>query len=147
MTLNDLRSQGRLRPHRTSRSEVDDLLRLADRGIADAQVPGVSADGRFMMAYDAALSLAGIPLHCAGFRTDGPRHHQTTFAALPIVMGAEMSEAASYFDACRAKRNTSAYDRGGRTSDSEVEELVGEALAFRERVLAWLRANHPALCP
>jgi len=145
MTLRDLQNQGRLRPHRTNREEVDELFQLAERGLADAQVPGVSADGRFMMAYDAAMALATIPLHCGGFRTDGTRHHQTTFAALPLMMGAEISEVASYFDACRAKRNASAYDRGGQTSDSEVEELIDEVVGFRETTIVWLRANYPAL--
>jgi hypothetical protein len=121
------------------------LLQLAERGLADAQVPGVSADGRFMMTYDAAMALATIPLHCAGFMTDGTRHHRTTFAALPLIMGGEISDLAYYFDACRTKRNASAYDRSGQASESEVEELIGEVAGFLEKVIAWLKAHHPNL--
>lgn len=124
---------------------MDELFRLAERGFADAQVSGVSADGRFMMAYDAALALATIPLHCAGLRTDGTGHHQTTFSALPFVVDAELAEVAAYFDGCRAKRNTSVYDRGGRTSEAEVEEILAAVAELRERVLGWLRASHPEL--
>jgi hypothetical protein len=98
MTLNDLRRQGRLRPHKTSRKEVDDLLRLAERDLGDAQVPGVSTDRRFMIAYEAAVALATIPLHAAGFRTEGTGHHQTTFLALPLVMGVENSDLADHLD-------------------------------------------------
>lgn len=145
MTLNDLQSQGRLRPHKTSRKEVDDLLRLADRDLGDAQVPGVTTDRRFMIAYEAAGALATIPLHGAGFRTEGAGHHQTTFLALPLVMGAELSDLADYFDTCRTKRNAGAYDRSGQTSESEVEELLGEVACFREKVIAWLKAHHPEL--
>jgi hypothetical protein len=86
MTLNDLQRQGRLRPHRTSRREISDLLRLTERELLDAGVPGVSADRRFMIAYEAAVALATIPLNAAGFRTEGAGHHQTTFLALPLVM-------------------------------------------------------------
>ncbi len=140
-----MQRQGRLRPHKTSRQEVDELFRLAERGLADAQVSGVSANGRFMMAYDAGLALATIPLYCAGFRTDGTGHHQTTSAALPLAVDAELAEVAAYFDGCRAKRNTSAYDRGGRTSEAEVEEIIAAVAELRERVLAWLSASHPGL--
>ena len=143
--MNDLQVQGRLRPHRTSRKEIDDLLRLAERNLGDARVAVVSSDRPFMIAYEAAVALATIPLHAAGFRTDGTGHHQTTFLALPLVMGGEFADLADYFDTCRTKRNVSAYDRTGGTSETEVEELLGEVAAFREIVLTWLKASHPQL--
>ena len=145
MTLNDLRSQGRLRPHKTSRKEVDDLLRLAERDLGDARVAGVSTDRRFMIAYEAAVALATIPLHSAGFRTEGPGHHQTTFLAPPLVVGAELSDLAGYLDTCRTKRNASAYDRSGQVSETEATELYREAIKLREVVESWLRINHPKL--
>jgi len=92
MTLNDLRAQGRLRPHRTSRRELDDLLRLAERDLVDASIAGLSTDRRFMIAYEAAVALATIPLYASGFRTEGTGHHQTTFVALPLVMGDEFAD-------------------------------------------------------
>lgn len=55
------RTEGRLRPHQTSPTEIDDLLRVAARGVADAHVSGVSSDRRSLIAYDAALTLATIP--------------------------------------------------------------------------------------
>jgi len=70
--LSELQALGRLRPHKTSRREVDDLLRLAERDLGDARVEGVSTDRRFMITYEAAVALATIPLHCAGLRTDRP---------------------------------------------------------------------------
>jgi hypothetical protein len=145
MTLNDLQSQGRLRPHKTSGKEVDDLLRLAERDLRDARVAGVSTDRRFMIAYEAAVALATIPLHGAGFRTEGAGHHQTTFLALPLVMGTELSDLADYFDTCRTKRNASAYDRSGQVSETEATELFREAMKFKEVVESWLRINHPKL--
>ena len=143
MSLSELQALGRLRPHKTSRREVDDLLRLAERDLGDARVEGVSTDRRFMITYEAAVALATIPLHCAGLRTDGTGHHQTTFLALPFVMGAEFAELAAYFDSCRTKRNLSAYDRTGGTSETEVEEILREVASFREKILAWLKAYHP----
>jgi hypothetical protein len=60
-------------------------------------------------------------------------------------MGEDMSEPASYFDACRTKRNLSAYDRTGGTSETEVEDILAAVAELRERVLAWLKAKHPEL--
>lgn len=106
---------------------------------------GLSTDRRFMIAYEAAVALATIPLAASGFRTEGAGHHQTTFLALPLVMGETLSDLASYLDACRTKRNASAYDRTGSTWLKEVEEPLGEVVAFREAVLASLKAHHPRL--
>lgn len=143
--MNDLRAQGRLRPHRTSRREVDDLLQLAERDLADAGVAAISADRRFMTGYEAAVALATIPVYAEGYRTEGIGHHQTTFLAVSMVMGDEASDLADYFDTCRTKRNATAYDRVGSTSEMEVEELVDAVGTFREMVQEWLKANHPGL--
>jgi hypothetical protein len=98
-----------------------------------------------MIAYEAAIALATIPLAASGYRTEGRGHHVTTFQALHLVMGDEFADLAEYFDTCRTKHNRSAYDRSGGTSKAEAEELLGEVAAFRKMVLAWLRANHPQL--
>src|SRR4030042_5751002 len=113
MSLSELQALGKLRPHKTSRKEIDDLLRLAERDLRDARVATVSTDRRFMIAYEAAVALATIPLHSAGFRTDGTGHHQTTFLALPPVMGMDLADLAVYFVTCRTNHHASAYDRTG----------------------------------
>ena len=50
-------------------------------------------------------------------------------------MGAGVTEAAVYFDSCRALRNTSDYDRAGVVSAAEVDELLRETDAFRGLVV------------
>jgi hypothetical protein len=98
-----------------------------------------------MIAYEAVVALATIPLCCASYRTAGSGHHQTISLALPMGMGDGVRDLAAYFDTCRTKRNASAYDRVGGISEAEVSELLKEAHALQERVLAWLQANHPEL--
>ncbi len=98
-----------------------------------------------MIAYEAAVTLATIPLYATGFRTGGTGHHQSTFLALPLVMGHEVADLADYFDTCRAKRNASAYDRAGQTSGTEVEELVAAVHEFQTQVVSWLKTNHAEL--
>jgi hypothetical protein len=67
MSYESLLAEGRLRRRKTSREDVRHLLRLAERDLADAAVAGLSADRRFLIAYEAALALATIPLFSAGY--------------------------------------------------------------------------------
>jgi hypothetical protein len=99
--------------------------------LTDARVDGLSTDRRFIIACEAAVALATIPLCASGFRTEGIGHHHTTFLTLPLVMGEDMADLASYFDACRAKRNLSAYDRTGGTSETEVEDILAAVTELR----------------
>lgn len=46
MTLKQLLAEGRLKAHRTSPKEVQDLLRVADRDLKDASVVAISLDRR-----------------------------------------------------------------------------------------------------
>ncbi len=139
---------GALRRHRTSRREIADLLAVVDRDLRDATVAALSLDRRFAIAYSAVLGLSNIVLAASGYRAVAQRgHHAVTLQALPELMGDEVREAAVYFDSCRILRNTSDYDRAGGVSKSDVEELVGEALAFRGRVPDWLADAHPRLVP
>jgi hypothetical protein len=145
MNFERLLEQGRLRPHRTSRSEIQQLLRLVDRDLADAQVRDLSSDRRFLIAYEAILALATAPLYCSGYETYGQGHHWITFQCLPDLLGDELRETASYFDLCRTKRNVSAYDRSGQISQAEAEEIISEASEFKSVVHEWLKAEYPQL--
>lgn len=147
MSLQAWLAEGRLRRHRTSTAEVSDLLRVADRDLADAAIPQLSADRRFATAYGAALALATIVLHASGYRAAGAGHHWTTLQALPELMGSQAQERADYLDQCRTRRNLADYDRAGVISDTEADELLTETQTFRTDVLAWLQANHPPLVP
>jgi hypothetical protein len=126
MNFESLLAEGRLRHHETNQKEIGDLLRVAERDLSDARVSGLSSDRRFLIAYDAALALATIPLHCEGYRTHGAGHHWMTFGLLPRFMGAQYSALVSYFDMCRTNRNIGTYDRGGQISNSEAYELIEE---------------------
>jgi len=147
MSLSDWLQGGRLHRHSSSRGEVEELLQLVDRGLADASVTAISSDLRFAAAYGAALGLGTLVLACAGYRARGAGHHALTFAALPVVLGEGAADLAAYLDACRAKRHESQYRRVGGISDGEVGELVESTEELRQQVLAWLEATHPELIP
>jgi len=138
-------AEERLRSHRTSKEEIQGLLEIAKRDLNDASVQDLSTDRRFLIAYEGALTLATIPLYCAGYETYGRGHHWMTFSILPDVMGEKYSDLADYFDQCRTKRNVGTYDRGGQISESEVDELLAEVKSFYEDVIDWLKRNHTNL--
>ena len=70
MNLKDLLNQGRLRQHKTSKKEIENLLALVRRDITDAKVEGLSSDRRFACAYNTVLQLATILLYCKGYEPD-----------------------------------------------------------------------------
>ena len=122
MSLKRWLDENRLRAHKTTKDEIGEMLVKVQRDLDDASLSELSADRRFMIAYEGALTLATIPLYCTGYETHGQGHHWLTFKLLPEVMGKEYSELADYLDLCRTKRNVSTYDRVGQISQSEVDE-------------------------
>ena len=64
MTWRQLLNANRVRPHATSKQELDDLRTVIDRDIHDAGIPGLSADRSFATAYNAALQTAKMAIAC-----------------------------------------------------------------------------------
>jgi uncharacterized protein (UPF0332 family) len=142
MNLKDLLNQGKLRAHKTSEKEVENLIAIVRRDIKDAKVEDLSSDRKFACAYNAVLQLATILLYCNGYKPEGTGHHFTVFQTMKIIMGNQYHALADYFDACRSKRNITDYDYVGIISDSEVEELIQESERFLEVILDWSKKNY-----
>ncbi len=75
MSLSDWLDRGWLIKHRPDRREVRELLGIADRAIADAEVRGISPDARLSIAHNAALQLATAALAASGYRAGREAHH------------------------------------------------------------------------
>jgi len=145
MTLKQWADNGWLRPHRTSPEEIDNLLSMVHRDLADAQEEGISADWRFGIAYNAALKLCTILLYASGYRAERTLQHYRTIQAMPLILGKMREEDAKYLDACRMKRNVVEYDYVGGATADDANELVVFAEDLREEVLSWIKHNHPQL--
>ena len=89
-------AEERLRSHKTNKEEILGLLEIVQRDLNDAAVSDLSADRRFLITYEGALTLATIPLYCAGYETYGKGHHWLTFRLLPEVMGGKYFDLAQY---------------------------------------------------
>ena len=144
MSLKQWEDNGWLKPHRTSRKEIGNLLGIVDRDLRDAG-KDISADRRFGIAYNAALKLCTILLYAEGYRPSHESHHYRTLAALPEILGDDRKDDAQYLDDCRKKRNIAEYDYIGGTSDSDADELIVFVKEFKKEVIAWIEKKHPEI--
>jgi hypothetical protein len=147
MTWKQLQVSGRVRPHATSKNELDGLRAVVARDLVDAAVPGLSDDRRFATAYNAVLQLAKMAIACVGYRVTGQAHHQTTFEAVELAMGKKVAALTAYFETCRRKRNTLDYDLANVVSKTEADELVQKAYEFNTLVEGWIARRHPLFAP
>ena len=144
MSWQQLLHNRRVQPHTTSQRELDGLRAVVARDLQDARVLGLSTDRQFATAYNAVLQLAKMAIACAGYRVVGAGHHQTTFEAVELALGARVSPLASYFDTCRRKRNVLDYDTAQVVTETEAKELVQKAEEFRRLVEQWIAQHYPA---
>ena len=146
MSLKQWASNGWLRSHQTSPREIQDLLSIVKRDLADAE-GDISADWRFGITYNAALKLCTILIFASGYRPERTLQHYRTLQALSVILGPEREADAAYLDACRIKRNTVEYDYAGGATSRDADELVAFTRELCEAVLAWLERNHAGLLP
>jgi hypothetical protein len=148
MTLESWLQSGYLARHQATVAEIQKLFGLVDRELSDAAVQGLSADGRFMHAYDAALQLCTLALHVCGYQVSkGPGHHSRTINSLPFSLGQQQATNAIYLSKCSTQRSHSLYDHAGVVSAQDALDLLETARQLRAEVLGWLRTSHPNLLP
>ena len=82
MTWKELLNQGRVERIPGTREEFAQLRAVAERSPADARLKGMSVDGRFGHAYEAARALASMVIRAAGYRVrvHGGGHYNTFLA-------------------------------------------------------------------
>ena len=74
MSLQSWQENSWLYEHQTSPQEIANLLAVADRDLADCRTPGLSADWRLNIAYNAALQAATAGLYASGYRAAREMH-------------------------------------------------------------------------
>jgi hypothetical protein len=146
MSLDLYLSNGWIRRHETSSEEIANLLAIAGRDIAQCQIPGLGAEWRFDIAYNAALQLAVAALAASGYRTERQNKHQRSIECLAFTVGLDPKEV-NFLDQCRRKRHVAFYDQVGAISDQEANEMIALSKRLRRIVEDWLRRQHPNLLP
>lgn len=144
MSLKQWANNGWVRAHQTTPKDIEDLLAIVKRDLADAE-GDISADWKFGIAYNAALKLCTILMCASGHRPEKTLQHYRTLQALPLILGKERKADADYLDACRIKRNTVEYDYAGAATRKDAKELIEFSHELRKAVIAWLEREHVEL--
>lgn len=144
MTLDNLLglSLERVEPDAAS---IHRLLEAAQCSLADAQLPNLSCEGRFDMAYKAIMQAANAALQANGFRTltSKPGHHQTMIQTLPRTIGIDASTMV-LLDQMRKQRNVIDYS-GDLVSETLADVATKQATLLLKQVTEWIRTNKPGL--
>lgn len=145
MSLKQLLSDSRIKAEATSKTEIEELRRMTDSNLSDAQIAGLSAQGKFEFAYNAGRHIATMVIRASGYRVSSKMgHHYYTFAAL-LAMDAQFDAIAGYFNQCREKRNDFSYDSPVIVTDTEADDILATAAKFRLDFEKWLQNKHPEL--
>jgi len=144
MSLQDWLKSRSLIEHQTSRQEIADLLRMADRDLVQCRTPNLSSDWQLNTAYNAALQVAAAAPAAAGYRAAREAHHYRVIQSLAHTIKADPVLIAQ-LDKFRKKRNISDYERAGGVSEQEAKEMFVLAKNLRNEVEKWLRSSHPEL--
>jgi len=145
MSWTNLLAERRVAREGVDRAEIERYLALVASRLADAALEGLSADGRFTAAYDAARTLAVIAIRACGYRVlVHGGGHKNTFLALRAVPDPRVAGEAAFLDQCRRKRNEASYS-SPHISRVEAEDLLEKAREFLLSVQDWLEREHPEL--
>ena len=133
--LDNLVRIGQLKPEPPAGDEIRSYLHKASLYLRDAGLKGMSPAGRFMLAYDAAHSLAFAALRAKGYRPDAGRGHRAVvFQTLDMTVGAP-KELWVALDRYHTKRNASEYAGAVEASEAEADDLLELARQLEAQVL------------
>jgi hypothetical protein len=145
MSWKKLLAEKRVAREPTSKKEIDELRQMVAVNLHDAQVAGISAQGRYEFAYNASRLLATIAVRASGYRvTAKGGHHYFTFQALQ-TSDRSFVKVAIYFDDARDKRNEFSYDAPVLITDTDADDLLKTVEQFQRDAETWIRAKFPKL--
>lgn len=144
VSLDSWLANGWLVEHETGRGEITNLLAIVNRDIEKCALDDLGSDWKHNIAYNAALQLATAALAAGGYRARREMQHFRVLQSLAYTVGTN-SRVIRRLDQARKRRNFSAYDAAGMISTQEATEVVDQARALRDEVLAWLEREHSHL--
>jgi hypothetical protein len=125
--LQNLVKTHQLKPEPPDQAEFDNLLSLARQHLQDACVEGLSEQGQFSMAYNAAHALALAALRWHGYRSDS---RYLVFQCLQHTVGLDAMKW-RVLDTCHRQRNLAEYEGHLDVPPQllrELLEIAGELL-------------------
>ncbi len=124
-----------------AREEMEGLIRSGATRLADAQKEGISPEGRFDLAYNAAHALALAALRSKGYRAE---KRYFVFQVLPHTLA---TPAATWrlLAKCHDLRNRTEYEGWGEVDQALLTGLIQAALGLLEAVRALPPPPEPEL--
>ena len=114
-------------------------------GLADARFAELSPVRRLSCCYGALLTGARAARRASGYRVPkGPNHHYYAIQSLQHTVGLE-TQTLRQIESLGKKRATADYVRVGEVSESMVSESISFAEDVCERIIDWIRREHPGL--
>ncbi len=117
--LDNLMRIGQLKAEPRNDTEVRRLLAMASTRLADAQLPGTSAEGRFLAAYNAGHAAALAALRWHGYRSE---HRYHVFQCLTHTINWPAPRW-RVLDSAHQKRNIAEYEGFLEVEESAIAEL------------------------
>ncbi len=130
--LLNLQKIGKLKAEPPDKIEFEGLVRSASRKLPDAQNTTLSPDSRFILAYDAAHSLALAALRWHGYRSE---NRYIVFQVLAHTLSFPTAKW-RFLDNCHQKRNVALYDGDYSEDQQLIEELIEVAKDLQAAVSA-----------
>ena len=129
--LENLVRARRLKREAPDQAEFDGLVRSGEARLKDAQIKGISLEGRFDLAYNASHALALAALRWHGFRPD---NRYVVFQTLPHTLGLR-PEVWRVIDTGHRLRNLSEYEGHLQVDDRFLDEFLEAVDRLRDAVL------------
>ena len=120
-SLSEWLDRGWLVKHKSDRREIRELLGIANRAIADAEIKGISPDARLSLAHNATLQIAIAALAAMGYHAGREAYQYRAIQSLAFTIGAN-ADLVAQLDEFRKKRNVSDYERAGSCIEDEAKE-------------------------
>ncbi len=117
--LDNLARIGQIKAEPRNEAEVSRMLALARTRLADARLAGLSREGRFSSAYNAAHAAALAALRWHGYRSE---NRYIVFQCLTHTLGWP-AHRWRVLDAAHRKRNLAEYEGFLEIEESTIQEL------------------------
>ena len=119
LALDNLVRVGQLKAEPPNFAEISRMLEMARTRLADARLSSLSAEGRFIGAYNAAHAASLAALRWHGYRSE---NRYTVFQSLTHTL-AWPATRWRVLDAAHQKRNLAEYEGYLEIEESTIEEL------------------------
>ena len=133
--LDNLVKINQLKVEPPDKKEFEGMLRAGDTKLKDSQIPGLSEDSQFSLAYNAAHAFALAALRWQGYRSDS---RYLVFQCLGHTLGLSKAKW-RVLDQCHNARNLAEYE-----GHLEINpQLLRELISISKEIQTLLKALAP----